>query len=261
MIIWCAYCQNFLRESAPFEDLTVSHGMCPDCAQKGLSQTKVDETKLDQLVQLQKELYSAGHSGDFSRIEPLIKISKEMGIRPIDMIFGFLNPMLIRIGELWNEGTITYKDEHRFTGFCVKLLEALKSQSKMKRNNPQFLLVSADGNNHNFGLQLLQLWLEAQDCSVELVTSDLKMDQLLDYTLKIDPLYVGVSISLPEQALSVQSFIKTLNSKKTSVQQIFIGGYAVKAGLLTAQEMAPAIMIKDAKDLLPYLPQNHLNIG
>lgn len=254
MIIWCAYCQQFLRESAPFEELDVSHGICKSCSEKGLSLNKTDEAKLKELVQLQRQLYAAGKSGDHSRINSLIQNCNDIGVRPMDMIFGFLSPMLVKLGKLWEKGEITVVEEHRFTSFCEQLLGALKATSTTKNDQPRFILASANGNYHNFGLKLIHLWLEAHAYSVELITPSLPMDELLEYTMDVKPHFVGISVSLPDQISDVKTYIHTLSSKSDSpVRQIFIGGYAVKAGLLKSSELTPALLINDPESLASYL--------
>lgn len=257
MMIWCSYCQQFLKESAPFEELTVSHGLCEACAKKGLSLNETDHKRLMKLVDLQSELYEAGKLGDLSRINLLIQNSIDLGVRPMDMIFGLLNPMLVKMGELWSQGLVSAIEEHRFTHFCEELLQTLKARNpKQTASQPGFLLASADGNYHNFGLKLIHLWLEARGCSVELITPSIPMDDLLDYTIDAKPQLVGISVSLPEQAPAVQSYIKNLSSMNNSpVSQVFIGGYAVKSGLIDASEMAPALLITHLESLIPYLPK------
>lgn len=254
MMIWCAYCQHFLKESAPFDKLDISHGMCDSCAKKGLSLTQADEAKLKQLVELQRELYAAGKAGDRTRIKSLIQSCNEIGVRPMDMIFGFLSPMLVRIGKLWELGEVSVIEEHRFTHFCEQLLDSIKATSTISNEQPHFILASADGNYHNFGLKLIQLWLESRGYQVELITPSLPMDELLKYTMEIKPQYIGLSISLEEQIAAVKSYTQSLaSSPNSSVKQVFIGGHAVKAGIVKPSDLAPALLIKDPEELSIYL--------
>lgn len=259
MIIWCAYCQQFLKEAPPFEDLTLSHGMCQACSTRGLMLSEADDARLKKLVALQHELYAAGKSGDLSTIQTLIQKCESLGIRPMDMIFGLLNPMLVRTGELWSQGKITVAEEHRFTHFCEQLLLALKSKviraPSKQDTRPEFILAAADGNYHSFGLSLIHLWLEAHGYQTELIVPSLPMDELLKYTLHVRPRFLGISMSLPDQVSSVKSFIHALTQLKDSpLQHLFIGGYAVKAGLVKSEDVSPAILITGPETLVPYLP-------
>lgn len=253
-MIWCAYCQQFLRESAPYEELLISHGICEKCSVVGISGNPSQAKKLRQLVSLQQELYSAGKAGDLSRIEPLLQDSIALGVRPIDMIFGFLNPMLVKLGALWKEGKITVIEEHRFTNFCEHLLHALSLKTVKKAQRPDFILANADGNYHSFGVRVLQLWLESVGYSAELIVPSVPMKDLLSYTLEVKPQFVGISVSLPDQLADVKFYIESLSRNEHSpVRQIFIGGYASKTGIIKSADVAPARLITDPKDLLSYL--------
>lgn len=37
MIVWCSYCQKFLKEKPPYDQFQVSHGVCPSCMANALT--------------------------------------------------------------------------------------------------------------------------------------------------------------------------------------------------------------------------------
>lgn len=253
MIKWCAYCQSFLGELPPHESLIISHGICKPCKNIGAFGDDSRQPILAPLIDLQKELYTAGLSGDTSKIPHLIERSQKIGVQPLDMIFGFLSPMLVQIGVQWEKGITSVREEHLFTNFAESLLLSIQNNSSTKLSpppNPNILLVSADGNYHTFGLKLIHLWLNTKLYTSELISPGLPMNELLTYTKTTRPKFVGISISLRSQVTNLQNYIQTLQSElRDDAPKVLVGGYAIKARLIDAAEIAPARLVSDILEL------------
>lgn len=251
MIKWCAYCQEFMEELAPFDDLTVSHGMCSPCFDRGLTLTDDEENKLQLLVRFQKNLYAAGQSGDTVAITELLQEAQRLKVKPLDIILGFLNPMLVHIGYLWNQGKMTVREEHIFTQFSERLLEAIRSRQSIKNDKPLVLLASANSNYHSYGLKLIHIWLSAEEISSELIVPGLPLNEFIDYTKLIKPRYVGISVSDYSQLAEIKTYIETINEfPKTEQPKIFIGGYPVKTGQITPKDLSSATVINDFRNFV-----------
>jgi methanogenic corrinoid protein MtbC1 len=251
MLKWCSYCQQFLTESPPYELLVITHGMCDSCKHRGFDLDEATKQKLEQLVALQRDLYSAGGAGDVAQIGSLIDRARRFGVKPLDIILGFLNPMLVRIGSQWEEGTLTVREEHLFTQFCEALLVAVQSSQPDCKNGetPSVLLTSADGNYHCFGVRVVHLWLSSEGITSELITPGLPAGELLEYTNAVKPLFVGISLSMRSQLPGVRTYLDLAVSSPMA-PEVLVGGYAVKSQQVTEAELSPARLVHDFRDLL-----------
>jgi hypothetical protein len=90
MIRWCAYCRTYLDEIAPVDDFGISHS-----------------------------LRAAAAVGDVARAGEMLDQGLSIGLRPVDLALGMLQPLLHRIGAEWALGRATGAEEHRFTAFCT----------------------------------------------------------------------------------------------------------------------------------------------
>lgn len=90
LIRWCAYCQQFLGEIPPYSNLEATHGMCKKCVARGLDLGKEELEKLQEIAEMQRKFWDAGVLGDVQEVEILISHGLQMGLRPIDMLLGFV---------------------------------------------------------------------------------------------------------------------------------------------------------------------------
>ncbi len=104
-IRWCVCCQEFMGETAPFENFEVSHGFCPPCAIRGLDLGVADLERAKKLVELQKRFLAAGHEGAC-----------------------FVTPLLRHIGSQWTLGQVTVTEDHLDTTFCARQLSLARSE-------------------------------------------------------------------------------------------------------------------------------------
>ena len=123
MLSWCSYCQQFVGEVPPYENLVITHSICRNCESKALTLTESDIAHAVRLKAIQSQLFEAGRRGDLNAASEIIEISRQAGTRDVDIVIGVIAPMLYQIGEDWKCGAIRVAEEHRFTAFCEKTLD------------------------------------------------------------------------------------------------------------------------------------------
>lgn len=250
MLKWCAYCQQFLEEAPPYEKLSITHGICRSCVNKGVFFDAGNNSRLKNLVQFQRKLYEAGRSGEISEIPSLLEESQKLGTRPIDLIFGLINPMLVHIGNLWEKGEISVREEHRFSNFSSSLLDAIQMhpiESKAPEGT-KILLVSADKNYHTFGTRVLHLWLTAEGYYSELITPGLPTQELVSYIQEFQPEFLGISLSLKSQVEYVHDYLSASRCAKYQ-PKVILGGYAIKSLAVTAQDISEVSFVTKTQQL------------
>lgn len=234
MIKWCAYCQTYDGEIAPFEQYTLSHGICKKCIETNVAE---DEGKIARaqairaFYETMRIAIAKRDTGSFSNIYPM---SKTLGIHAADLALGIMQPLLYEVGELWSQGKITVAYEHYYTGVSKEILQMIHAstadkQSLRQSKNPRIVLMQAPGNHHSLGLQFVELILMLHGISSYVMGKNLSKVQFLDTLSELSPSYLGVSAALPLQHEDLVQ-IGQINSELglNDGMRIFAGGFAFR---------------------------------
>lgn len=255
MLIWCSYCQQFLGEQPPFEQLAISHGICAACEPSALTLTKSALAHARRLRDIQSQLGEAGRRGDLQAAEQIIENAGKANVRGVDILVGVIAPLLYRIGEDWQCDNLTVAQEHRFTRFCEAIYQSVASN--IARTMPAgptpdghvgTLLINAPGNRHTLAVRMLALWLERKGIRALPIVGPLTTEDLIALIDRIRPNTVLVSMALAEQApgvIAIAARIAALPDDRRP--RIIVGGYAVKLGLVA--EIPGAVLMSDIGSL------------
>lgn len=214
MIKWCSYCQKLIGEVEPFEVLEMSHGICSTCL-KSERYGAASQKSVQVLARFFGKVQELGETGDLSRASEVMQKGLDLGLRPLDILMGIIQPSLYRVGAAWEAGEITVAEEHRFTSFASRVVELCYQRfqkyfdepKEKTQNHVDFLLVNAPGNFHSLGLKMIELWLVVHEFSVFTVIPGIPEGEILALVKERQPKYVGLSIALCEQ----QSFVSRFN--------------------------------------------------
>jgi methanogenic corrinoid protein MtbC1 len=242
MLSWCSYCQQFVGEVPPYDDLIVTHGICATCESNTLSLTESDIAHAMMLKGIQSRLFDAGHRGDFNAAKRIVDASRQANIRELDILVGIIAPMLYQIGEDWKRGAITAVEERRFTAFCEKIVDMLAAKSSLAVPNDAssqernaILLISAPGNCHTLAVRILALWLADKGMPTRAAYRPLDVEGVIEMIRKVHPGVVLISMALAEQIPGVVAIVERIAKLPNPVRpKIIVGGYAVKTGLVSA---------------------------
>jgi len=64
MILWCAFCQRYQGEKAPFEDFSLSHGMCAACEAANAHDDPGIGARVAPIREIYDHLRTAARAGD-----------------------------------------------------------------------------------------------------------------------------------------------------------------------------------------------------
>lgn len=131
MLKSCVYCQQFMHEIAPYDDFSMTHGLCASCeaTRKDLFASDAIE-RAHFLKETLHELFDAGRHEDFETATRIIVKATVANCRPVDILIGMIAPMLFEIGEEWNRGALSVDAEHRFTAFSERVIRLIKSRMR-----------------------------------------------------------------------------------------------------------------------------------
>jgi len=242
MIKWCSYCQQYLGEFEPWQDYSVSHGICPPCYVKLKKEGDVFYNKAQQLSELYDRLRSAARCGTPISYTKIITEARELNIKPLDLMIGMIQPILHEIGVLWAAGEISVAREHQFSDFADSLVAAMylhypELDTFRQSVSPRFLLVNADGNYHTLGLQLVALSLATRKIPHRVVLPGLPAGEIVSLIQEHKPRAVGISVALPTHMKGVRELLGALRqSDPDPTPSVYVGGMPVREGLSLPEE-------------------------
>src|SRR5690606_31303751 len=149
-IRWCAYCQTYQGERAPYDDYSLTHTICDRCAARDSWRKRSAIEAIEPVRRLFRRVASPGPGDEPER---LVTQALAMGIEPIDLLLGIVQPVLYEVGARWALGEATVEEEHEVTRRCLAIYEALLErqgdlEALRRREPPEVLLACAPGNTH-----------------------------------------------------------------------------------------------------------------
>jgi hypothetical protein len=258
MIQWCAYCQRFLSEKAPFENYSLTHGICKPCTKFARSMTEEQRDKVKKLGDFQKTLQTLGQNQNYTEALLLIDQAVAQGIREVDILLGFLAPLLSEQSEINRHKGDFISDS--FSLFILKLIETLRQRTQSKKKFPVFdiLLAAQNDNQHLLGIQLLELWLCAESHSTKSISgSD---DEIINEFLKLKPKVLGLTLSEVSQVTAARHLMNKIKNLSEIPPLFLAGGWAVKMGEIQASDLPEASLVAD-NDKLFLTIKTHLSLS
>ena len=249
MLKWCAYCQQFMHEIAPYDDFSITHGLCASCEATRKDLFAIDEVQQGRfLSEIFHALFDAGRHEDFETGTRIVERALTANFRPVDILIGMISPMLYEIGEEWKRGALSVEAEHRFTAFSEQVIRLVERRiDGAPPSNPKATLVylmNAPGNRHGLAVRILALWLESRGARVRIFDDEIDDVSLMQRVVAERPGYLLISMALTEQRDRVADICHAAQTLPDDVRpKVIVGGYSVKAGLI--KEMPAAELLSD----------------
>jgi methanogenic corrinoid protein MtbC1 len=169
MVLWCAYCQKVLGEKEPFENHSITHGICPKCrAEKAVFNGQLIDRSLAIKKFLEDVLSLINLKKPFYHKEFIDKCLK-LGLGPKEIIFFIIQPFMIKIGEDWAIGELEVAEEHAYSVEVEKVLNYLLEMcdSSMESHQPvDALVMPASLSEHFFGCKVVSIMLQLEGLRV-----------------------------------------------------------------------------------------------
>jgi methanogenic corrinoid protein MtbC1 len=241
MLKWCSYCQQFMREVPPYDDFSITHGLCGACESTHEDLFADDGYKRAIfLSEVFQALFDAGRHEDFGTSAGIVEKAIAANCRPVDVLIGMISPMLFEIGEEWKRGALSVEAEHRFTAFSERVINLVESRvnkdhagSATGANAASLFLMNAPGNRHNLAVRILSLWLRSRGAKVRIIGVDVDQDGLMQRIAAERPQYLLISMAVVNQRDRVAMIVTAVQRlPQATCPRIIVGGYPVKAGLI-----------------------------
>lgn len=237
MIIWCSYCQAFVRETAPYDDPSLSHGICESC----VTRLEADDTLVEQtkgVRQLMHRLLAGAAKRDHAACDALLTEGRTLGLRADSLLVGLLQPALYQAGRDWQGGSMSVAAEHWLTSWCEG---ALASVPIVDPGSPLDLIIfQTPGNIHSLGPRFAAKILAARGLSVQSFVPELPMGDMVALITELKPRAIGFSCSLPDSVIVACDLIAKLQARPEPAFQCryMVSGHAFRMG---GGEAQPAV--------------------
>jgi methanogenic corrinoid protein MtbC1 len=203
--------------------------------------TDAEYDRLYLIQQIHRDLLDAGTRQDLATAMRVIEKAERAHIRATDILVGIVAPILYQIGQDWERGARSAAEEHRFTAFFEDVFELLAAKSvdrvpatPIPSQRLDVLLLHAPGNAHTLGIRILSLWLADNGLRAKGYDVSPSEDQLRELVENLRPGLVLISVALAEQFSGAKSMMDVLMKMPREIRpKVIMGGYAVKAGLLS----------------------------
>lgn len=255
MISWCAYCQTWQGEIPPLESWEVTHGICKSCIRRGVAQDAAAIGAIRPVADFLQALRAEARLGFSTPGAVVLDRATKLGIRPLELLVGLLQPALDEIGKLWEREELTVAHEHRFSAMVetvVTLVLQRAREASAVSSQPEFLLVNADGNHHTLGLRVVEAFLLSHGRTVLALVPGLPAAEVIAQVRALQPKTLGVSVAVPRELEVVKEIATALAALPSERRPRFVaGGSAIRAGAQLDPSLG-VIVCAELRDLLTH---------
>jgi methanogenic corrinoid protein MtbC1 len=196
------------------------------------------------------ELFQKACGGIRMEANVLLEKAFGLGIRPLDLLMGMIQPLLYEIGNRYARGEITVTQEHLFSQFVDELIWRIRFRMQGGKvadpEKPEVLLVCANGNYHSLGIRFIELALIQEGISTSCLYPSLPAAEVVRLVESIRPKIIGVSIGDKNQLETVLTLASQLGKLPEQVRPLLIiGGFGATS--LAPQDFGTKVMVHDGQ--------------
>ncbi|MBC7743390.1 MAG: hypothetical protein H7061_14430 [Bdellovibrionaceae bacterium] len=258
MIRWCAYCQRFLGEVEPYQDMNITHGMCASCAKVGLEFSAEIEKRIYFLSRLQTQLRDLQFSHDIELGKRLVDEGLSQGVRAIDLLLGIVTPLLKKF-DASTDGLAIKNIEKNLAAICeyIATKANLSWPQSLNEATPDILFAAPPSNQHLFYLKVLELWLRDEGLFALSLNESMTNEKMQTACEKYQPKVVGLIMSVNTEAEEINQLAQTARETlRAAPPVIFVSGTAVRNRLVSEKDLPGLSLIYDEPQLFLIIKAN-----
>jgi methanogenic corrinoid protein MtbC1 len=171
------------------------------------------------------------------------------------VIFEIFDPLLVKIGDLWESGKITSGHEHFATSILRSRMETIFRSLPQNLLFPKAIMVCSPGEDHELGLLMFSLFLRRRGFEVIYLGGSISDGEIDTIVKATHPDFLFLSCTIPESLASALSVVTqfSLNYKNL---RIGIGGRAVNSMKKSDQDQFSAFIVGQLRtDWEAWLPK------
>ncbi|ANU09728.1 MerR family transcriptional regulator [Planococcus antarcticus DSM 14505] len=176
------------------------------------------EQQIDQLFQAAAEM-------DTERFNYLLDLHFSL-FHHRTVFFYIIAPLMVRIGEAWEDGAISVAHEHMITHIVQQRFNQFSRIFQVSPNLPKVIALSPSGEQHQLGLLLFTLFLRENGFSVVYIGPDTPLEGLEEMVTKQNFKLMCMSIATSRMLPLANKYIDAL-AKANPEMHFILGGQGV----------------------------------
>jgi len=141
-----------------------------------------------------------------------------------DVFSNLIEPVLIRIGQEWHEGTLTIAEEHFVTEFFHEQLFSMLSGAVKPFRIGTIVAACMPGEQHQIGLMMLVILLRMRGWNVIFMGPNLHFDRLDEVIRNLNPRLMLFSSTISNTAEQVTKLLEIMKTLDKPAPVIVLGG-------------------------------------
>ena len=164
---------------------------------------------------------------DFNSAQAHELINQAFNLFTIDKtVIDLIGPILIKVGDLWEEGKITTAHEHFASSFLRSRIEGLSNSFPHSSFLPKAVAVCGPGERHELGLLIFTMFLRRKGFEVIFLGTSVAEHDIEAVLDQVNPKFLFLSCTLEHNVGPVLGLADEIISKYTDLY-IGLGGIAI----------------------------------
>lgn len=202
----------------------------------------------------------------FELLDNLLKMKKDFFYKVVEDnlkdfdndIFLFIkeviDPLMYKIGQMWQFNEITVAKEHLVTSFVDEMINDFINKNSSKNTQASIVLVSTIGDeSHVLPVKILSKFLQTKNYEVRNISSKLSNKELINFIYDLKPDLVFLSVTLVSNIANLKKVVKTLKEDNLFIGKIVVGGQALVLNNDLIEIEGADFVAKDLIDVENYL--------
>ncbi|RNF39704.1 MerR family transcriptional regulator [Planococcus salinus] len=182
------------------------------------------EQKYDKQI---RELYTAAVDMDTERFNYFLDLNFSLFHHRI-VFFSILVPLMIRIGDAWENGQISVAHEHMISHIIQQRFAHFFRIFPVSPRLPKVMALCPSGEHHQLGLLLFTLFLRENGFPVIYIGADTPLEGISEMVNKQDIELVCISIAHPSLRPTIEEYVNDLSNASPGLQFVVGGAGAEK---------------------------------
>jgi DNA-binding transcriptional MerR regulator len=171
---------------------------------------------------------------DFNSAQAHELINQAFSLFTVDKtVIDLLGPLLIKVGDLWEEGKITTAHEHFASSFLRSRIEGLSTSFPHSSFLPKAVAVCGPGERHELGLLMFTLFLRRKGFEVIFLGTSIAERDIEVVIEQVNPRFLFLSCTLEENMDATLTLADDLADK---YKGLFIGIGGIAFDSMTLQQ-------------------------
>lgn len=185
----------------------------------------IEQPKVDYLEELGDKLLSS--LLDFNSAQAHDLLNQAFSLFTVDKtVIDLIGPILIKVGDLWEEGSISTAHEHFASSFLRSRIESVSDSFQHNSFLPKAVAVCGPGEKHELGLLIFTMFLRRKGFEVIFLGTSIAENDIEIVLDSVNPKFLFLSCTLEKNRVPTLNLADDIYRKHSDLF-IGLGGTAI----------------------------------